>query len=112
MLSVFEVSEKKKPAVMSENPSYQHFLLIPQSFQRLFQEHSTLHHPDFYITALKKEAFENIVYQHFLLLPQCFFNIYLFIHKELLTHYHTILHSDPLKIYSGRKHCGKRKNCL
>ena len=29
-----------------------------------------------------------------------------------LTHYHTIPHSDTLKIYSCGKHCEKRKNCL
>ena len=29
-----------------------------------------------------------------------------------LTHYHTMLHFDTLKIYSCRKHCEKRRNCL
>ena len=29
-----------------------------------------------------------------------------------LTHYHTIPHFDALKIYSGRKHCEERRNCL
>ena len=29
-----------------------------------------------------------------------------------LTLYHSILHFDPLKIYSCRKHCEKRRNCL
>ena len=31
--------------------------------------------------------------------------------KEL-THYHTIPQFEALKIYSGRKHCEKRRNCL
>ena len=30
----------------------------------------------------------------------------------LLTHYHTMLHFDALKIYSCRKHCEKRRNCV
>ena len=29
-----------------------------------------------------------------------------------LTHYHTILHFDALKIYSCGKQCEKRRNCL
>ena len=29
-----------------------------------------------------------------------------------LTHYHTMPHSDTLKIYSCGKHCEKRRNCL
>ena len=29
-----------------------------------------------------------------------------------LTHYHTMLHLDALKIYSYGKHCEKRRNCL
>ena len=29
-----------------------------------------------------------------------------------LTHYHTMLHFDALKIYSCGKHCEKRRNCL
>ena len=29
-----------------------------------------------------------------------------------LTHYHTMLHFDALKIYSCRKHFEKRRNCL
>ena len=28
-----------------------------------------------------------------------------------LTHYHTVLHFDALKIYSCGKHCEKRRNC-
>ena len=30
----------------------------------------------------------------------------------LLTHYHTMLHFDALKIYSCGKHCEERRNCL
>ena len=30
----------------------------------------------------------------------------------VLTHYHTLLHFDALKIYSHRKHYEKRRNCL
>ena len=30
----------------------------------------------------------------------------------LSTHYHTIPHFDGLSIYSCRKHCEKRRNCL
>ena len=30
----------------------------------------------------------------------------------LFTHYHTMPHFDALKIYSCRKHCDKRTNCL
>ena len=29
-----------------------------------------------------------------------------------LTHYHTILQFDALKIYTCKKHCEKRRNCL
>ena len=32
--------------------------------------------------------------------------------KDALTHYHTIPHFDPLKIYGCGKHCEKRRNCL
>ena len=37
-----------------------------------------------------------------------------FVHMLIqeLTHYHTILHFDALKIYSFGKHCEKRRNCL
>ena len=30
----------------------------------------------------------------------------------MLTHYHTVAHFDALKIYSCRKRCEKRRNCL
>ena len=32
--------------------------------------------------------------------------------RRVLTHYHTMPHIDALKIYSCRKHCEKRRNCL
>ena len=32
--------------------------------------------------------------------------------EDLLTHYHTMPHFATLKIYSCRKHCEKRRNCL
>ena len=40
----------------------------------------------------------------------CYFQIWK--KKKCLTHYHTILHFDALKIYSCRKHCEKKRNCL
>ena len=32
--------------------------------------------------------------------------------NSALTHYHTMLHFDTLKIYSCRKYCDQRRNCL
>ena len=89
---------------------------------------------------LKKTAFENTVRkgenagdQHFHLFPQCFlphhreiviltmFNLSsandfnLITSKILsfgLTHYHTMPHSEALKMYSCGKHYEKRRNCL
>ena len=34
------------------------------------------------------------------------------LHVYGLTHYHTMPRFDALKIYSGGKHCEKRRNCL
>ena len=47
-------------------------------------------------------------------LSQCFlpYMVLTFYLKCTLTHYHTIPHFDALKMYSCRKHCEKRKNCL
>ena len=32
--------------------------------------------------------------------------------NKILSHYHTMPHFDVQKIYSYRKHCEKRRNCL
>ena len=61
---------------------------------------------------------ENAGYQHLLLFSQCFQKPSLpglwkpWIVWLGLTHYHTILHFDALKIYSCGEHCEKRRNCL
>ena len=61
---------------------------------------------------------ENAGYQHFLLFPKCFQKppslelLKVGIVYKKLTHYHTILHFDTLKIYSCRKHCEKKRICL
>ena len=44
-----------------------------------------------------------------LLFPLCFKMLFT---QCSLTHYHTMLHFDTLKIYSCGKHCEKRRNCL
>ena len=73
------------------------------------------------LTTLTKKHFENIMRkkrkscnQHFLLFLQYFLPYRK--HKSLfelhLTHYHTMLQFDTLKIYSCGKHCEKRRNCL
>ena len=59
---------------------------------------------------------ENADYHYFLLFPQCFngplFQVYLRLCGKGLTHYQKMPHFDTLKIYSCRKHCEKRGNCL
>ena len=61
---------------------------------------------------------ENAGKQHFLLFPKCFQKTYFSgslivgIVLKKLTHYHTMLHFDALKIYSCGKHCEKKRNCL
>ena len=56
---------------------------------------------------------ESAAYQHFLLFPQCFQKAsFPGLSVKGLTHYHTMLHFDALKIYSCGKLCEKRRNCL
>ena len=38
--------------------------------------------------------------------------MFTWIFMHYLSHYHTMLHFDALKIYSYGKHCEKRRNCL
>ena len=72
-------------------------------------------------TSLRKKPFENIVgegenagNQHFLLFPKGFLSCkrQISLSEQALTQYHTMPHSDKLKMHSCGKHCEKKRNCL